>query len=58
MLAELQAYADAVRELEITARESGDMSFDKAVQNAEVAERAFRIGREKLRLHVNLHRCA
>jgi hypothetical protein len=56
MLGDLRAYADSIHALEKAAL--GESGFDQAVHDAETAERAFKISREKLHLHVSLHRCA
>jgi hypothetical protein len=57
MRADLRVYRDAVAALEAASLESTAKTFDKAVKNAGIAQRAFQAARERLNQHTAAHGC-
>jgi hypothetical protein len=57
MRADLRVYRDAVAALEAASLGSAAKTFDKAVKNAGIAQRAFEAARERLNQHTAEHGC-
>jgi len=57
MRAELKVYREAVVTLDATAVQGARKDFDKAVNRAEAARRAFQRARAKLNRHAAYHCC-
>jgi len=57
MRADLKVYREAVATLEAASAQSARKDFDKAVNRAEAARRAFQRARGRLNRHVVYHGC-